>query len=367
MTFIVTSGGRDYDVHTTRDANAYLKDIVTATWDLQQVTAPNFQSCNRTANPQRQRGSKCHGGIGELTPTLQRAALTACVRCCSPAYNLILSLAEFADVQVFAAIPATEHAKLVQHACEVFGGLSTCRKWTMTGLLNGHDEELLVVILNCYQHAGFYQASVEGNQLGTLAAFSESCGSRSRVMPSPDAAVLLRNIVLNYRSFLVITDDTPNEEIYGQLEASGMLAQYLRLVTVPAQVAPVAAGERAESDTTGILTVCHEIYQCKSLLKSKLKNTTPTGNVLNAVIAGEDGYQGTINANVANILRTLQGIAEGGCYKCGKDWRDARRLFLWWLQRYVHVFQRTIPSRCGSNAPSRPLITPLLLTETSNA
>jgi hypothetical protein len=59
-------------------------------------------------------------------------------------------------------------------------------------------------------------------------------------------------------------------------------------VTVPGVVD--AAALAGILDTVGVHMILNEIYECKSLVKNKLEKSSPTGQVLNAVISGEDRY-----------------------------------------------------------------------------
>ena len=71
-----------------------------------------------------------------------------------------------------------------------------------------------------------------------------------------------------------------------------MLAQYFRLLTVPGGDGAISADMEslAAEDSMGVRVVLQEICGCKSLVKIKLKQSSPTGQVLNAVISGEDGF-----------------------------------------------------------------------------
>jgi hypothetical protein len=314
MLWTITSGGREYDVGTTSGANDFLKAIVSSTSDGESVTAANFQVVMgqqiHNANVARDLLTRMESVFQQTQP------LSNLIQKCAEPYILIDLLATVAHPQVFAAIPDPEHTKLVQHACQVFGRLATCPKWTMTGIFQDHDEALLMAIMNCYKHKGFLQPSVDAKLMDTLATFSRSCCAP--VMPRTDVAQSLRVVVLHYRSILIQEHNTPKEEIYKWLEESGMLAQYFRLATVPGVAVP-GMDHVVTNDASGMRIIVDEIHQCKVLIKNKLKRSLATGQVLNAVISGEDGYRGTRDATTSATLLALQNKSQQGfCYTCGK-------------------------------------------------
>jgi len=168
-------------------------------------------------------------------------------------------------------------------------------QWTRTGVLSIHDNALLGALQNCSQHWGFCSAAVQGDQLlmVTLAKFSKA--RAPPLLPCPEVAHRLRTLVGNTRSILIANQDTSNETLYANLEATGILAEFFRWVTLPV------------SEDTLILYYCtmlDEIAQCSSLVKRKCCTGTPTGDVLHSLVVNNQRR----NSGQAEIMQRLSSL-----------------------------------------------------------
>lgn len=292
--WLVKSGDRNFDVYSARGATEFLQYV-----SPRSDGSPNAKTFIRNNLNIAQVGRDVLAMFeneNQLPQERRSIAAKQGIKQCLPPYQLIAAVAECADRQAFAEIPLEQHDLLVKHACKVFEALSKNSKWTTTGVLEGHDDALLTALMNCAQHWGFAPASLHGNLLETLAEFSKSC---ARTMPCANVALKLRSIVFNTRSVVIVQNDAPNGDIYKKLEDTGMLAQFVRLATLPQDSNYIRAS----------FVVLDEIAKCTLLVKRKFCVGSPTGDVLDAVVNGRDGYQGMRNPDITERLVALHKIA----------------------------------------------------------
>jgi len=292
--WLVKSGDRDFDVCSVRGATEFLQYV-----SPRLDGRPNAKTFigNNLNNAQVGRDVlSMFGNTNELPQEARAIAVKGAIEQCLPPYRLIAAVASCADRQAFAEIPLKQHDLLVKHACNVFKDLSNNPRWTATGVLEAHDATLLTALMSCAQHWGFTPASLHGNLLETLAVFSQSC---ARTMPSAEVAPQLRNLVFNTRSITVLQNKSPIDDIYKKLEDTGILAQFIRLATLP---------QDSQSNQATFM-ILDEIAECPSLVKRKFRRGSPTGDVLDAVINRRDGYQGARNPGITQRLVALQKMA----------------------------------------------------------
>jgi hypothetical protein len=113
---------------------------------------------------------------------------------------------------------------------------------------------------------------------------------RNTDTPNTRLAQSIRLLVAN-ASCVLIKQGLSFEKAFGTIEKTGLLGQYIRCVPV---------------DPEGSADIVKCLQTCVQLVKKKLNSGTPTGDILDAVIAGKDG---PINERVKSSLVGLQSLA----------------------------------------------------------
>jgi hypothetical protein len=97
------------------------------------------------------------------------------------------------------------------------------------------------------------------------------------------------------------------EQALGTIEKMGLLGQFIRCVPV---------------DPERSANVVKDLQKCLQLVKKKLKSGTPTGDILDAVIAGKDGPINEMAKWILARLQTLARLSNCGvvkwCQQCEK-------------------------------------------------
>jgi hypothetical protein len=216
------------------------------------------------------------------------------------AYDIICYVANFCSMEVFCLVDKSQGECLILHACDVFSKITKDEKWTKTGVLQKHDLQFLDrALMSSMLHISFVKLCIamdKDNDL--LAVLAQLCAARDKTnMPCPDVTEAMLKIVHNCHLTLM-EDGWEQEKIFKKLEATGILGQVFRCVTLPI-TDPVQV-----QNNFGLLDA---IMHCSVIDKRKLKPGQPTGDILAAVIAGKDGYKGSRNkAVMSRRLENLQ-------------------------------------------------------------
>jgi hypothetical protein len=214
-------------------------------------------------------------------------------------YLMIGALADKASPEkVEASIPESEIEALVEHIKHALGTISQDNNWLRTGALEKHDLELLNTIVPYAKHWCFIKVFMAR---GGFEALTKFCVSRKGI---PSAEVSSVIIVILHDAHITLQQkwggDTP--KAFNVLEKSGLLGQVIRCMGISPR----------PYDTDASLGVLDSLQECSKLIRKKLKSGTPTGDILDAVIAGKDGglaKQKDTNADIKKRLMNLQKMA----------------------------------------------------------
>jgi hypothetical protein len=113
---------------------------------------------------------------------------------------------------------------------------------------------------------------------------------KKKATPNTSVAKFIQVLVNNV--LCVLTQEGLSEEkVYGNIEKPGLLGHFIRYVPVDPEYSAI---------------ILERLQTCLQLVKRKLKPGTPTGDILDAVIAGKDG---PINEKAKSGLARLQTLA----------------------------------------------------------
>jgi hypothetical protein len=205
------------------------------------------------------------------------------------AYMLLLMVgANASSEKIASGIPESELRMLVDYMKDTLDTLSTDRNWLRSGTVSKYHELLFTVVASFSENPSFFKIFLSNEGMEAVAKF---CASRKKNgTPTECVGHLIRLLVNN--ALLVLTEEGVSEEkVLGTIEKTGLLGQFIRCVPVD----PKRSAEIVEC-----------LQTCLKLVKRKLKSGTPTGDILDAVIAGNDG---PINEKAKSGLARLQSLA----------------------------------------------------------
>jgi hypothetical protein len=317
--FYVNIEGRRLNIMTTEGADAFIHD------GTRPYHSSNIAQCITPARATLvvdQSSSR-----NETTTTSQRRQATEQL---TQNYIMYGCLANSASTQVFERIPATELECLANHACNVFTQLTNNRKWIKTGVLQKVDKELLDCLIPHMKHLNFVTVALvpSTNLLGVIA---DLCAAKTPGMPCPDFCDSILSITNNARLTLMIAG-WKKERTFKKLESTGILGQAIRCITCTQPSLPQDAIQ-------GHLFILEVLMECPMLIQEKFQKGTRSGDILNNVLSGKDGYKGgarrheLVMARLANIQKIanvtshppnqdalLVGLM---CRKCNKNSMEA--------------------------------------------
>lgn len=230
-------------------------------------------------------------------------------------YTMIGVVADHASPSVFAAtIPSEDMDLWVKHVKAILRKLTSDPRWIRTGVLARHDQEMLDALTPTCKHYGVVQAMLDAKLLHVLANFVRARAAPS--MPCGEVAETICAVTGNVQLCLQEhhhqqqqqqkqkppSDDNNNSEqqqhvggedndendkassdqAFKRLEDSGLLAQALRCLTVPPATCP--------EDVSHQLFFLDELLKQSVQMRRKLKPSSPTGTILQAIVQGQDGH-----------------------------------------------------------------------------
>jgi phage FluMu protein Com len=205
------------------------------------------------------------------------------------AYRLMLAVAANAFPEKIASgIPESELHALIEHTRDTLDTLSTGRNWLRSGTVSTRHEQLLSAVVCFSKHPSFVKIFISDEGMEAVAKFYAS--RKKNVKPNNCVAKLIVTLVINACHALT-QQGLSFEKVFGTMEKTGLLGQFIRCVAV---------------DPDFSAFIMKYLQTCSQLVKKKLRTGTPTGDILNAVIAGKDG---PINERIKSSLARLQSLA----------------------------------------------------------
>jgi hypothetical protein len=216
-----------------------------------------------------------------LTATYNKELITA--------YDMMIAVAKHGSTQKIASgIPESELRTFIEHARDTLDTLSTDRNWLRSGTVSTCHERLLHAIACFANHPSFIKIFLSNEGMEAVANFYASRTKNDT--PSQSLAKLIV-LLVNNALWGLEQEGVSREKGFGTIEKTGLLGQFIRCVPV---------------DPEWSAHIVTRLQTCLQLVKKKLKSGTPTGDILDAVIAGKDG---PINAKGKDGLARLQSLA----------------------------------------------------------
>jgi hypothetical protein len=207
----------------------------------------------------------------------------------TPVYALILAVAKNASPDKIASgIPESELRTFIEHMRDTLDTTSFDRNWLRSGTLNEHHELLLRAVACFSMHSSFLKIFLANEGMEAVAKLYAS----RKKNDTPDRIVAQSILLLVSNALMGLSENGAQlERGFNAIEKSGLLGQFIRCVPVDPDF------------SAGLLTL---LQPCLQLIKKKLKSGTPTGEILDAVIAEKDG---PINEKAGSSLARLQSAA----------------------------------------------------------
>jgi len=278
---ILLPGGRNVDLCTNTGADEFLQ----TTQCSNIVFTTNIRDANKIRKKSRKRsGKKLNAG--------EKSRLTNIG-------FMVSSLAEFSTPELFEdKINSSEIEYWLDHVITELKELTKDPRWQRTGVLENHDAFILnpcvymfmkdVPVLLAFKK-GFFQV---------LNDFIVAC--KFPALPCADVAETICLLTSNALCSCMLNEmSTWNaEKVFKKLESCGMLMQFIRCSTVPQL-------HDLHHFPLSVDRFYSELYSCTMLIKKRFGKGKPCGDVIDAILKGEDGHQ----KNRPKIIKKLEAIA----------------------------------------------------------
>jgi hypothetical protein len=190
--------------------------------------------------------------------------------------------------KIAAGFPESELRTFAELTLDTLATISTDRNWIQSGKVPDREVLLLEIVANFSKHPSFVKTLFSNEGMKAVAKFHASRKMNdTRNTFVAGLILILVNTALRDLTKEGLTD----EKAFGTIEKTGLLGQFIRCVPV---------------DPEYSATIVKRLQRCLQLVKKKLKSGTPTGAILDAVIAGKDG---PINEKAKSGLARLQSLA----------------------------------------------------------
>jgi hypothetical protein len=214
----------------------------------------------------------------------------------------------------------SEFRAMATYSKERFESISSSKKWRSSGELEKVDQELLDTLVPWLKHPKFVNLMLKNDGLSTIARMLARDENNKPTFPSLEVThtilALTNNTILTVKGKDEVTGydaENPDTEQFGRdpltkLEKTGLLAQALRFLTAPMDP------ERIQYEHA--LQIVKFIESHPKIMRKKLKSGTPSGDILNGLLDGSDGWTGAAHkatpeyAQVMKRLRALKDFAE---------------------------------------------------------
>jgi hypothetical protein len=196
---------------------------------------------------------------------------------------------EASPEKIASGIPESELHTYIEHTLNTLHALSFDRDWLSSGALPIWHDLFLGTVAFFSRHLSFFKLFHANEGMEAVAKFYASRKKNA----APISRSVVHWIIRLVGNILCVLDldGVFLTEAFGIIEKTGLLGQFIRCVPVNAE------------DSDDIVTM---LLKCLQVVKKKLKPGTPTGDILDAVIAGKDG---PINKEAKSSLVRIQRLA----------------------------------------------------------
>lgn len=216
-------------------------------------------------------------------------------------YQRLGVIAEFLTIEQLKTLQPDQLQCLVDFVKTRFGDVSCTQQWRSTGTLSKADQELLDSVVPWLKHAKFVQLMTSSGGFQVIGEMVARDENNKPIMPIPEVAetilMICNNAILSLKGKCT-TQAFSNKRALMDLEETGLLGQALRCLT-----APVSHGSLSE-----YLQIVDLIETNTVLLKNKFAPGTPTGDILEGLIAGKDGWTSKSSDNHQQVMKRLKAL-----------------------------------------------------------
>jgi hypothetical protein len=224
-------------------------------------------------------------------------------------YTVIHLVADNASPEMIATgIPESELCTFVEHTRDTFDTLSADSNWLLSGARSMRHGLLLPAIVSFSMHPSFVNIFVSNEGMEAVAKLYASRRNRKKNDKNNNFVARLILKIVNNVLCVLTQEGLSNEKALCTIEKTGLLGQFIRCV-------------HSDLECSARIVTC--LQECLQLVKKKLKSGTPTGDILDAVIAGKDG---PINEKAKSGLVRLQSLARLSNYDFVKECRNCEKL-----------------------------------------
>mmetsp|Transcript_3571 Transcript_3571/g.8138 ORF Transcript_3571/g.8138 Transcript_3571/m.8138 type:complete len:366 (+) Transcript_3571:371-1468(+) len=312
--------GRRFDTETTKGANEFLEgisdnDFFSSKLKAIQIakTRTNKKKLHLTAND-KDRIQKIHSTIESLSNNAN--------------LKLFRELIPYSDIRCW-----------LDYVINDMKLMSKKKSWIKTGDLDELDNRVLRSILAMFRNhvVPVALAFEQGNNkffyvLADLVKARK--GNKGRGLPVPRVNSTITGIVVAAMETAVVKFDNPwsPEMLFKKFEATGLLEQFLRCMTVPADADPTAC----------LMHILDSLQRCALFLSKKFKSGEPCGDTLKAIVEGKDGSLVAVPSAIHQRLKTIYSLVKvmdssqlfkkrrgcKACDHCGKSDQDFQNSYM---------------------------------------
>ncbi|CAJ1934462.1 unnamed protein product [Cylindrotheca closterium] len=238
-------------------------------------------------------------------------------------YSFIERLAGSACPEVFRRqVPELEIRNWLENTIEDIKKLSAKRGWIRGGDIDDVDRLVLESCIAFFQHAVPLALAFEGPFFQAFAAFVKARKRNGRDLPAKPICLRITAIVY----FAVLASKTEfdskwdQERVFKKLEASGILEQVIRCLTVSQPPEDATAGDE----------IIRNLQACPLLISKQFMLGKPCGDTLRMILDGKDGSRKK-QPQVINAFQNLVRLSDSAvkapkfrdetleCGNCGKE------------------------------------------------
>ena len=216
-------------------------------------------------------------------------------------YKLLGVMAESLTSEQLATLDQDQFQCLVDSIKSRFSEVSSSPSWRSTGTLAKPDQELLDTIVPWLKHSKFVQLMISSDGFEVIADLVARDENNKPTMPIPEVTetilMITNNAILTLKG-MSSTEAFSKKKALVELDETGLLGQALRCLTVPV----------THGSLTHYLQIIDMMEKDTRLIQTRLAPGTRTGDILEGLLAGKDGWTAKSNPNLPQTMKRLEAL-----------------------------------------------------------
>jgi hypothetical protein len=243
-------------------------------------------------------------------------------------YQMLGIMAESLTPEQISTLAQDQFQCLVDFIKMRFTTVSGTTMWRSSGILTKSDQELLDTVVPWLRHPMFVKLMLNSDGLTVIASLVARDEQGKPTMPDPEVTETILMITNN--CFLTMegmseSAQASKKDMLMDLERTGLLAQTLRCLTAPVQHGSIVK----------YLKVLDSIEQDTRLLKKKFTSGKKTGDILEGLLSGKDGWKGRrANPHHERVMKRLVALNKLAIMTNQKSWKPEENTELGRLCRH---------------------------------